>query len=376
MKKDIKIGIIGTKFMGKAHTHAFVDAPLFFDLPLRPVLQVACGLDPIATEQFANRYGWKSWDISSEKVIQRDDVDLIDICTPNHLHMPVAIAAAKAGKHILCEKPMANNADDARRMLDAVEEAGVKHMMVFNYRRVPALAFAKKMIEEGKIGRIFHFNAVYFQDWLVDPLFPYTWRHNKQLAGSGAHGDLNAHIIDLARFLVGEFETVCGAEKTFIKERTIAGTDQKKEVTVDDAVSFMAHFQNGALGSFTASRFATGRKNLQRIEIFGSEGSLSFNLERLNELEYYNRNDATGEQGFRTILVTEANHPYLKGWWPTGHIIGWEHTFVHLVSDFVTAIAKDTPIYPNFYDGLKCQFVLDAVASSIEKGRWIQIPEK
>ena len=376
MKKDIKIGIIGTKFMGKAHTHAFVDAPLFFDLPLRPVLQVACGLDPIATEQFASRYGWKSWDTSSEKVIQRDDVDLIDICTPNHLHMPVAIAAAKAGKHILCEKPMANNADDARRMLDAVEEAGVKHMMVFNYRRVPALAFAKKMIEEGKIGRIFHFNAVYFQDWLVDPLFPYTWRHNKQLAGSGAHGDLNAHIIDLARFLVGEFETVCGAEKTFIKERTIAGTDQKKEVTVDDAVSFMAHFQNGALGSFTASRFATGRKNLQRIEIFGSEGSLSFNLERLNELEYYNRNDATGEQGFRTILVTEANHPYLKGWWPTGHIIGWEHTFVHLVSDFVTAIAKDTPIYPNFYDGLKCQFVLDAVASSIEKGRWIQIPEK
>jgi len=376
MKKEIKIGIIGTKFMGKAHTHAFVDAPLFFDLPLKPVLQVACGLDPIATEQFANRYGWKSWDTSIDKVIQRDDVDLIDICTPNNLHMSAAIAAAKAGKHILCEKPMANNADDARRMLDAVEDAGVKHMMVFNYRRVPALAFARKMIEEGKIGRIFHFNAVYFQDWLVDPQFPYTWRHNKLLAGSGAHGDLNAHIIDLARFLVGEFETVCGAEKTFIKERTIAGTDQKKEVTVDDAVSFMAHFQNGALGSFTASRFATGRKNLQRIEIFGSEGSLSFNLERLNELEYYNRNDAPGEQGFRTILVTEINHPYLKGWWPTGHIIGWEHTFVHLVSDFVTAIAKDTPVYPNFYDGLKCQFVLDAVSSSIEKGRWIQIPEK
>ncbi|NWJ51000.1 MAG: Gfo/Idh/MocA family oxidoreductase [Bacteroidetes bacterium] len=376
MKKEIKIGIIGTKFMGKAHTHAFVDAPLFFDLPLKPVLQVACGVDPKATEQFANRYGWKAWDTSSEKVILRDDVDLIDICTPNHLHMPVAIAAAKAGKHILCEKPMANNADDARRMLDAVEEAGVKHMMVFNYRRVPALAFAKKMIEDGKIGRIFHFNAVYFQDWLVDPQFPYTWRHNKQLAGSGAHGDLNAHIIDLARFLVGEFETVCGAEKTFIKERTIAGTNQTKEVTVDDAVSFMAHFQNGALGSFTATRFATGRKNLQRIEIFGSEGSLSFNLERLNELEYYNRNDAAGEQGFRTILVTEANHPYLNGWWPTGHIIGWEHTFVHLVSDFVTAIAKDTPVYPNFYDGLKCQFVLDAVASSIEKGRWIQIPER
>jgi predicted dehydrogenase len=376
MKKEIKIGIIGTKFMGKAHSHAFIDAPLFFDLPLTPVLQVACGADPIATEQFANRYGWKSWDTSFEKVIQRDDVDLIDICTPNYLHKSVAIAAAKAGKHILCEKPMANNTDDARRMLDAVEEAGVKHIMVFNYRRVPALALAKRMIEEGKIGRIFHFNAVYFQDWLVDPQFPYTWRHNKQLAGSGAHGDLNAHIIDLARFLVGEFETVCGAEKTFIKERTVAGTDLKNEVTVDDAVSFMSHFQNGALGSFTATRFATGRKNFQRIEIFGSEGSLSFNLERLNELEYYNRNDATGEQGFRTILVTEASHPYLKGWWPTGHTLGWEHTFVHLVSDFVTAIANDTPVYPNFYDGLKCQFVLDAVESSIQKGRWIPIPEK
>lgn len=375
MKKELKIGIIGTRFMGKAHTHAFIDAPLFFDLPLKPVLKVACGVDPKATEQFANRYGWKSWDTSSENVIQREDIDLIDICTPNYLHMPIAIAAAKAGKHILCEKPMANNAADARRMLDAVEEAGVKHMMVFNYRRVPALALAKKMIEEGKIGRIFHFNAVYLQDWLVDPQSPYTWRHNKQLAGSGAHGDLNAHIIDLARFLVGEFETVCGAEKTFIKERTVTGSDQRKEVTVDDAVTFMAHFQNGALGSFTASRFATGRKNFQRIEIFGSEGSLSFNLERLNELEYYNRNDVPGEQGFRTILVTEANHPYLKGWWPTGHIIGWEHTFVHLFSDFVTAIAKDTPVYPNFYDGLQCQLVLDAVTSSIQKRRWISIPE-
>jgi predicted dehydrogenase len=374
MTKELRIGIIGTKFMGKAHSHAFIDAPLFFDLPLKPVLQAACGVDAASLEAFALRYGWKSWDTSVDKIINRDDVDLIDICTPNHLHMSTAIAAAKAGKHILCEKPMANNASDARRMLEAVENAGVKHMMIFNYRRVPALALAKKMITEGKLGRIFHFNAVYFQDWLVDPAFPYTWRHNKDLAGSGAHGDLSAHIIDLARFLTGEFESVCGAEQTFIKERTVIATGLKEKVTVDDAVSFLAHFQNGALGSFTATRFATGRKNFQRIEIFGSEGSLSFNLERLNELEYFNRNDSQTEQGFRRILVTESDHPYMKAWWPSGHVIGWEHTFVHQFADMVTAIAENKTASPDFYDGLKCQLVLDAVTDSIAKKKWVTVP--
>jgi predicted dehydrogenase len=375
MTKELRIGIIGTKFMGKAHSHAFIDAPLFFDLPLKPVLQAACGTDATSLVEFSLRYGWKTWDTAVDKVINRDDIDLIDICTPNHLHMATAIAAAKAGKHILCEKPMANNAADARRMLEAVENAGVKHMMVFNYRRVPALALAKKMIEDGKLGRIFHFNAVYFQDWLVDPDFPYTWRHNKALAGSGAHGDLSAHIIDLARFLTGEFESVCGAEQTFIKERTVIQTGQKEKVTVDDAVSFLAHFQNGALGSFTATRFATGRKNFQRIEIFGSEGSLSFNLERLNELEYFNRNDANNEQGFRRILVTESEHPYMKAWWPSGHVIGWEHTFVHQFADLVTAIAENKLATPDFYDGLKCQLVLDAVSDSINTKKWISVPE-
>jgi predicted dehydrogenase len=375
MTKELNIGIIGTKFMGKAHSHAFIDAPLFFNLPLKPVMQAACGIDTASLEAFALRYGWKSWDTSIDRIINRDDIDLIDICLPNHLHKSTVIAAAKARKHILCEKPMANNVDDARRMLEAVETAGVKHMMAFNYRRVPALALAKKMIAEGKLGRIFHFNAVYFQDWLVDPSFPYTWRHNKQLSGSGAHGDLNAHIIDLARFLTGEFESVCGAEQTFIKERTVIATGQKEKVTVDDATSFMAHFQNGALGSFTATRFATGRKNFQRIEIFGSEGSLSFNLERLNELEYYNRNDSQDEQGFRRILVTESSHPYMEAWWPSGHVIGWEHTFVHQFADLVTAIAEDKPASPDFYDGLKCQLVLDAVTDSIAQGKWIAVPE-
>jgi predicted dehydrogenase len=375
MTKELRIGIIGTKFMGKAHAHAFIDAPLFFNLPLKPVLQAACSTDALSLEAFALRYGWKSWNTSADQIINRDDIDLIDICTPNYLHMSTAIAAAKAGKHILCEKPMANNADDARRMLDAAETAGVKHMMVFNYRRVPALALAKEMIEQGKLGKIFHFNAVYFQDWLVEPSFPYTWRHDKQLAGSGAHGDLNAHIIDLARFLVGEFASVCGAEQTFIKERTVNATGQRKKVTVDDAVSFMAHFQNEALGSFTATRFATGRKNFQRIEIFGSEGSLSFNLERLNELEYFNRNDDSLEQGFRRILVTESNHPYMSAWWPAGHVIGWEHTFVHQFADMVNAIANNKSASPDFYDGLRCQLVLDAVSLSIEKERWVNVPE-
>jgi len=372
MKDELGIGIVGTRFMGKAHSHAFIDAPLFFDLPLKPVLQAACGTDTSSLQAFATRFGWKTRDTSFGKLVSRSDIGLVDVCTPNHLHLPVVLAAAKAGKHIICEKPIANTVAEARKMVEAVETAGVKHMMMFNYRRVPAIALAKKLVGEGKLGRIFHFNAVYYQDWLVDPDFPFTWRHRKELAGSGAHGDLNAHIIDLARYLIGEFEAVSGAEKTFINER-VNSSGMKERVTVDDAVSFVARFRDGALGTFTATRFATGRKNFQRIEIFGSGGSLVFNLERLNELEYFNRNDDSNEQGFRSIMVTEPTHPYLKAWWPPGHIIGWEHTFVHQIVDMIIAIAGNTPVYPDFYDGLKCQVVLDAVKESIKKEKWVAI---
>jgi len=374
MQQPINVGIVGTNFMGKAHSNAFIKAPYFFDLPVRPVLKAACGRNKENLQAFSDKYGWETQETSWEKLLERDDIDLVDISTPNDLHKPIAVAAAKAGKHILCEKPMAVNETEARSMLDAAEEAGVVHMMIFNYRFLPAMQLAKQMIADGKIGKINHFNAVYYQDWLVDPNFPITWRHDSKTSGSGAHGDMNAHIVDLARFLLGEFEAVCGEQKTFIKQRPLADGSGSGEVSTDDATSFMARFRNGGIGSFMATRFATGRKNFLRLEIFGSEGSLAFNLERLNELQYFSRNDEEPEQGFRNILVTEAHHPYVNAWWPPGHIIGWEHTFIHEVSELIKGIANKTPVMPDFYDGLRCQQVLDAVTNSAVKEKWVEIP--
>lgn len=372
---EINVGIVGTAFMGKAHSNAYMDVDKYFDLPAKTVMRAACDINEADLKVFAGNFGWQSMETSWQKLIARDDIDLIDIVTPNFLHMPIAVAAAKAGKHIICEKPMAMNADECKKMLDAAQEADVRHMVAFNYRRVPALALAKKLIDEGKIGKVHHFNAVYYQDWLVDPAFPYVWRHDVKLAGSGAHGDMNAHIADLARFLVGEFEAVTGAKEVFVKQRK-APDGSMKEVTADDAMFFTARFRDGALGSFMATRFATGRKNYLRAEIFGSEGALSFNLERMNELEYYSRSDEPAEQGFRNILVTESIHPYVNMWWPPGHIIGWEHTFIHEVGDLLTAIAKKESVAADFYDGLRCQQVLDAVCESADNGKWVTIPEK
>jgi predicted dehydrogenase len=371
----INIGIVGTRFMGRAHANAFIDLPQFFEVPYRPVLKAACGRDPQATQAYAQKFGWQETETDWKKLVEREDIDLVDICTSNVTHQPIALAAAKHGKHILCEKPLACNANEARAMYEAAESAGVKHMVAFNYRRVPALAFAKQLIEQGKIGQLYHFNAVYYQDWLVNPAFPYTWRHNVEESGSGALGDLSSHIVDLARFLVGEFEAVNGLQATFIKERQ-SPDGQQHPVTVDDATSFLARFQNGALGSFQTSRFCTGRKNFLRIEMFGSQGSLSFNLERLNELEIYSATDPGTELGFKTILVTEPAHPYMQAWWPRGHIIGWEHTFIHEAKDLLESIAQNKPATPNFYDGLRCQQVLDAAVESSRSGRWVAIPEK
>jgi predicted dehydrogenase len=374
MSEPIKVGIIGTKFMGRAHSKAFIDAPHFFDLPRPPIMRAACGVDEAALKTFARRFGWETTETSYERLVTRDDIDLVDICTSNATHMPIALLAAKAGKHILCEKPLAMNADEARRMLDAANEAGVRHMVAFNYRRVPAIVLAKQMIDEGKIGKIYHFNAVYLQDWLVDPNAAYAWRSDAKQAGSGAHGDLNAHIIDLARYLTGEVAAVSAVKETFVKERPLSGGQGKGAVTVDDACFLLARFQNGGIGSFMATRFATGRKNFLRLEIYGSEGSLVFNLERLNELEYFSRADEGKAQGFRSIMVTEGNHPYMNRWWPAGHIIGWEHSFTHEVGDLLLAIAKNEPVYPDFYDGLRCQQVLDAAVTSADEQRWVEIP--
>jgi predicted dehydrogenase len=375
MKQEINIGIVGTKFMGRAHSNAFIDVAHFFDLPSQPVLSVAAGRNAADLQSFAEKFGWRSTETSWERLVERDDVDLVDICTSNLTHMPIAVAAAKAGKHILCEKPIAMNAQEARQMLDAANEAGVRHMVAFNYRRAPAIVLAKQLIDQGKIGRIYHFNAVYYQDWLVDPGVPMLWRHDAKEAGTGAHGDQNAHIVDLARFLVGEVEAVNGVQEVFIKERKQADGKAMGQVTADDSTYFLARFREGALGSFLATRFATGRKNFLRLELFGSEGAISFNLERLNELEYYSRADEATEQGFRTIMVTEAKHPYIKAWWPSGHIIGWEHTFIHEVRDLLHSINDGSELHPDFYDGLRCQQVLDAVVDSTSQKKWVSVPE-
>jgi predicted dehydrogenase len=376
MSDGIRVGIVGTQFMGRAHSNAYLDVAHFFDLPAPPVMRAACDNVEANLEPFCRRFGWQTRETLWERLVERDDVDLVDICTSNVTHMPIAIAAAKAGKHVLCEKPIAMNADEARRMLDAAREANVRHMVAFNYRRVPAIALARQLIEQGRIGAVRHFNAVYYQDWLVDPNFPFVWRHDVKEGGSGAHGDMNAHTVDLARYLVGEIDAVCAAQEIFVKERPLADGSGKGEVTADDALYSIARFRDGALGSFMATRFATGRKNFLRLEIFGSEGSLVFNLERLNELEYYSRSDVGPEQGFRTIVVTESVHPYVNLWWPPGHIIGWEHTFIHEVGDLLMAIAKGENVAPDFLDGMRCQQVLDAMSRSAADGRWVDIPAK
>jgi predicted dehydrogenase len=366
---EINIGLIGYKFMGRAHSNAYIDVDWFFTTGLTPVRKAVCGRDEAAVGEFARELGWETYETSWERLVERDDIHMVDICTPNNTHRSIALAAARAGKHVLCEKPMALNAREAREMLEAAEGAGIKHMVAFNYRRVPAIALAKQLIEAGRLGRIHHFNAVYYQDWLVDPSSPIVWRHRKDVAGSGAHGDMHAHLVDLARFLVGEFEAVNGTAEIFVKERPLADGGMGA-VTADDATYFLARFCDGALGSFLATRFATGRKNFLRLEIFGGRGSLVFNLERLNELQFYSREDGENERGFRTILVTEPIHPYISTWWPPGHIIGWEHTFIHEVADFLSCIRRDQLPSPNFHDGLRCHQVLDAVARSAMEGRW------
>lgn len=361
--------------MGKAHSNAYRKVSHFFDTPVTPVLHTACSRNPTQLAQFVDQFKWMHGESSWEKLVESNEIDLIDICTPNDLHRPVAIAAAKSGKHILCEKPIARNTQEAYEMYEAVREAGVINMMIFNYRFVPAIALAKQFIDEGKIGDIRHFNAVYYQDWLTDPDFPWVWRHDVNASGSGAHGDMNAHMVDLARYLVGEFKSVCGLQETFITERPVVSGKEMGKVTTDDATSFLAKFENGAMGSFLATRLASGKKNFLRLEIFGSLGGLTFNLERMNELEYFSGSDKPGSQGYKTILVTEASHPYINAWWPPGHIIGWEHTFIHQVKELLEGLGNKKPVVPDFYDGLKCQEVLDAVLTSTVTSSWSDILE-
>ncbi len=384
--KTLNVGIIGYKFMGKAHSNAWKRAGDFFDLPVQPVMKVACGRHEDALKAFADNWGWEEIETDWKNVVQRDDVDIIDISVPPNLHYEIAIAAAKAGKHIFCEKPMALTYEQTKEMYEVAEQNGVKHYLNHNYRRCPAVMLAKRLIDEGKIGRIFHWRGAYLQSWIVDPNFPLTWHLRKEIAGSGAQGGINSHSVDLARFLVGEIKSVTGMTAQFIKERPLpdeaasgtfkgaaeGGTEMGK-VTVEDAVSMVVKFENGALGSFEATTFAPGRKNYNYFEIYGSKGSLLFDLERMNELQYFSNDDPEHAQGFRTILATEGCHDYIANWWPPGHIIGYEHEFVHAVVDFLNGIANDTTIEPNFYDGMKGMEVLEAGLKSAETGKRIEL---
>lgn len=384
MAKTLNVGLIGYKFMGKAHSNAYQRIGMFFNPKLKVAMKAICGREESWVKESAEKFGWEGYETSWEKLLQREDIDMVDITAPSNFHKEIGIAAAEAGKHIFCEKPLALTLKDAREMITAVEKNNVKHQIGFNYRFAPAILLAKKMIDEGKIGQIFHFRAKYLQDFIIDPNFPLVWRLDKKVAGSGSHGDLGAHLIDMARYLVGDIDKVIGISKTFVKERPIvermtglSGKAQadapKGEVTVDDATLFMAEFKNGALGSFEATRFANGHKNDMSFEINGSKGSLKFEFERMNELQYFNAEDEAGTQGFRLIQVTEAVHPYLEAWWPAGHVIGYEHTFVHELYEFIEAIAEDRLGTPNFYDGLKCTQILEAVDLSIAERQWINV---
>ena len=382
-KRVLNIGLIGYQFMGKAHSNAYRQANHFFDLPVDINMHTICGRNEAAVTQAAKTLGWKNVETDWRKVIANPEIDVIDISTPGNLHAEIAIAAAKGGKAVWCEKPIGNTLPEAKAMMDAVLEAKVAHAVFHNYRKAPAVALAKKMIMEGKLGTIYHFRAVYLQDWIADPNFPLVWRLQKEVAGSGTHGDINAHIIDLGRHLVGEFDEVCGMLHTFIKQRPLAGeidanlgakaSTEMGEVTVDDAAMFLAKFKNGALGTFEATRFAVGRKNKNSFEINGSKGSIVFNLEKMNELEYYNNEDPGDLQGFRLIQATDGSHPYAGHYWPVGHIIGYEHTFVNLVADAVTNMVEGKPISPDMVDGYENQRVLDAVERSHENRTWVKL---
>ena len=371
--KNVRIALLGTKFMGKAHSNAFSRVGQFFDPKAAAVMSVICGRDPKATAEMAERFGWHEASTDWKAVVRRKDIDLVDVATTGNTHKEMVLAAAAAGKHILCEKPLANTLAEARAMLAAVKKAKVLHMVGFNYRFVPAIAMAKRMIQQGKLGRIFEWRAQYLQDWIVDPKFPMVWRLDKKQAGSGALGDIAAHSIDLARYLIGEIDEVVGMTQTFISERRVPGTGKKAKVTVDDAAAFLARFKNGVMGTFEASRFATGRKNSNGFEIYGEKGSLAFNLEDLNRLKFYDRTEKASEQGFKDILVTEASHPYTEKWWPSGHIIGYEHTFVHEAYELLNCLATGKMPVPNFEDGVRCQEVLEAVERSAKSRRWIKI---
>ncbi|MFN2475711.1 MAG: Gfo/Idh/MocA family protein [Chthoniobacterales bacterium] len=374
-RRKLSVGLFGYNFMGRAHSNGWRQAPRFFDLPADIRTKTICGRDAAAGADAAQRLGWEASETDWRDVVADPEIDVIDICTPNDTHHEIAIAAARSGKSILCEKPLGRDVAECEAMLAAVRNARVVHMVCHNYRRIPAIALAKQIIERGELGdRIYHYRARYAQDWIANPQFPLVWRLQAKTASSGAHGDIHSHIIDLARYLVGEFSEVCATMQTFVKARPLtAGSRKQGKVTVDDAVSMIGRFRNGAMANLEATRFAQGRKNQLTLEINGSAGSLVFDLEEMNRLRFYDAREAEDSRGFRDILVTQPTHPFMKRWWPPGHIIGYEHAFVHTVADFVGAVVAGKSVQPTFEDGLRNQRVLDAASESARMKQWVKV---
>jgi predicted dehydrogenase len=375
----LRVGMVGHAFMGAAHSQAWRTANRVFDLPLQASMVAVCGRDPDRTAAAAARFGWAEHVTDWRELIRRDDIDLIDICTPGDSHAEIALAALAAGKHVLCEKPLANSVAEAAEMVRAAQLAqlsGVRSMCGFNYRRVPAVALMRQLIADGRIGTVRHIRAAYLQDWIVDPQYPLVWRLQRDRAGSGALGDIGAHIIDLTQHVTGQDITgVSALTETFIRERPLPGSAVMGRVTVDDAAIFLARLSGGAIATYEATRLATGRKNGLRVEINGSLGSVAFDLERLNELEFYDATTPATGQGFTRILVTDPGHPYLSAWWPPGHILGYEHSFTHQMRDLIDAIATGSDPAPSFADALQVQYVLDAVIRSAASGSGWTTPD-
>src|SRR5215813_11879738 len=377
MSKPLNLGMIGYGFMGRAHSNAYRKVNNFFDLEYRPVLKAVCARDEKKAKGFAEKWGYESVETDWRKLIARKDIDAVDVCTPNNLHKDIAIAAAQAGKAILCEKPLAMNAAEGQEMVAAVEKAGVPNTVWYNYRRVPAVTFAKKLVNSGKLGRIFHYRANFLQDWTISADLPQggqaLWRLDVAAAGSGVTGDLLAHCIDTAIWLNGGIDRVSAMTETFVKERKHNLTGKVEPVGIDDACAFLARFKNGSLAIFESTRYARGHKALYTFEINGEKASIQWDLHDLHRLSYFDHRDESGLRGWRSIHVTDGEHPYMNRWWVPGLQIGYEHSFVHQVADFLDGLAKGKPAGPTFRDAQETQKVCDAVLASAKSGQWTSV---
>lgn len=373
-KKKLNVGLVGYGFMGKTHSNAFLQAPRFFDTPYEPVLKAVCARSAEKARGFADTWGYESVETDWRKLIERKDIDIIDIASPNNTHAEIAIAAAEAGKWVMCEKPLARTAEEGKPMWDAVKKAGVPNMVWYNYRRVPAVVLLKQLIDEGRFGRIFHYRSQFLQDWTISEDLPQggqaLWRLDSSVSGSGVTGDLLAHNIDMAMWLNGQIVDVTAMTETFIKERMHNETGKKEPVTIDDAAAFLGHFENGSMALFESTRYARGHKALFTLEINGEKASARWDLHDLHRLEFFDHRDESRLRGWKSIHITDGDHPYMKNWWVPGLQIGYEHTFIHQIADFLIAAGEGKDAAPTFEDGLKCDYVTDAVLKSAKTRQW------